>query len=168
MPLRTSNNPNTDTVIFTVLKNILATNTQLATGSLSGTGLEQIYIQNKYQMSLGAFPAIHIEAGPQHYHKNSLRTYMGGLETIIQYYDRWDQQPSSIDTIRANIALDLERVKANIESNDSLSYGGTAYAISVPDMALSPYKGEIDTQFPGLTLVFRELHLTINILPYDC
>lgn len=168
MPLRGSNNPNTDTVILGVLKNILPANTQLAAGSQSGTGVEQIYVQNKYLMSLGNFPAIHLEAGGQHYRRNSRSTYMGGLEVIVEYYDRWDTQASTIDTIRANIALDLERAKSNVESNDSLAYGGQAYAISIPEVSLSPYKGEIDTQFPGMTLVYRAMHLMINILPYDC
>jgi hypothetical protein len=168
MLLRVSNNPNIDLRILNVLKQLLPANTQLAASSESGTGLEQIYIQNKYIMSQGSFPAVHLSSGTQNYKKNSLRTYFGAMQAIIEYYDRWDEQPITIDAIRANIALDLERMKANIETNDSLSFGGAANAISIPDMTLSAYKGEFDTQFPGLTLVYRTLTLMINILPYDC
>lgn len=167
MPLRSSNNSNTDLVIMGVLKNILPANTQLAAGSTSGTGAEQVYIQSKYAMSLGNFPALHLSAGIQTYSKNSLRTYDGTVTIIAEYYDRWDRQDNTIDAIRANIALDLERMKANVETNDSLEWGNQAYAISVPTIMLSPYNGELDTQFPGFTLVYRTMTLVINILPYD-
>jgi len=171
MPLRASNNPNTDLTILTVLKAILPTNTQLAAASTSGTGSELIYIQSKYSMSLGmtaAIPiAVNLSSGHQTYQRSSQRTYVGILDATVSYYSRWDDQDSTIDAIRANIALDLERMKSNAETNDSLEYNGTNYAISIPTISLSPYDAEYDRTFSGLTLVYRTMTLGINILPYD-
>jgi hypothetical protein len=174
MPLGSPNNPNTDHVILGVLKSLILNdphsgqpNTILGQNQVSlNTSL--IYIESKYAMSQGPFPALHLSSGHQDYHyAGGPRTYGGVLEAIIEYCDRWDLQASTIDQIRANIASDLERMKANIETNDSLAYQGQNYAISIPRITLSPYMGEFDTQFPGLTLVCRTMSLTINILPYD-
>lgn len=178
MPLRSPNNPTTDAVILNVLAQLLPNDPQ--TGQPNTViGTNQIplitqqdptplmYIESKYKMSLGQFPAVHLSSGGQKYAKNSRSSYVGQYVAIVEYYDRWDKQPNTIDQIRANIAADLERMKANIEDNDSLAYNSLAYATAIPSMTLSEYKGEIDEQFPGLTLVVRTLTLTINILPYD-
>lgn len=188
--LRQANNPNVDNVILATLRSVMHLNlagqpcTYLASidpGNPNATpplpaqtGLSLTYIQNKYQMALGmtlAVPyAVHLSSGKQSYSKDGcgLRTYDGQMMAIIEYCGRWDNQPSSIDTIRATIAADLERIKANLESNDSLQYGGAAYAISVPSMQLSDYKGTLNGDYPGLTLVERTLTVLVNVLPYDC
>ena len=175
--LRAPNNPYTDDVILGVLKSVMHLNlagqpcTYLAQISTSQTGQELTYVQNKYQMVLGMNTqvpyAVHISSGKQQYEKDGARTYEGGLTAIIEYCGRWDENPASIDAIRKIIAADLERIKANIESNDSLQYGGAAYAISVPSMQLSDYKGTLNADYPGLILVERTLSIAINILPYD-
>lgn len=171
MPLRTANNPNTDLVVMTAIKNVMAPNTQLAATSASGLGLELIFIQDKYAMMLGMnvnYPiAVNMMSKGQSYHRSSQRTYTGLVDVAIDYYSRWDEQDSTIDAIWASIALDLERIKANIESNDSLMYGQTNYAISVPSLYLTEYEGEYDKTFPGLTLIHRMLTLKVNVLPYD-
>jgi hypothetical protein len=178
--LRTSNNPNTDDVILNVLRNVMHLNlagqacTYLAQISTSQTGLELTYVQNKYKMALGmtaAIPyAVHLSSGKQGYSKQGagLRTYIGSLVCLVEYCARWDEQQSSIDAIRKTIAADLERIKANLESNDSMAYQGQAYTISIPSMTLSDYKGTLNYEFPGLTLVERVLPITVEILPYDC
>lgn len=178
MPLRTPNNPNTDKKVLQVLANLLPNdpvtglpNTQIGLNQLAlSTPDKQVslcYVENKYTMAQGPFPAVHLSSGNQHYNKNSNKTYMGLFVAIIEYYDRWDKQSYTIDAVRANIAADLERMKANIEGNDALAYQGQNYAISTPQIQLSPYKGSIDDQFPGLVLIRRTLTLNINILPYD-
>jgi hypothetical protein len=178
--LRTPNNPDTDVAILNVLKNVMHVNlalqpcTYLAQISTSQTGLELTYIQNKYQMALGMTATlpygVHLSSGKQGYSKEGagLRTYIGQLTCIIEYCARWDDQQSSIDSIRKTIAADLERIKANLESNDSMAYQGTAYSISIPSMQLGDYKGTLNYDYPGLTLVERTLTMTANILPYDC
>lgn len=176
--LRSPNNSNTDVAILGTLRSVLNLDadgtpcTYLAQLSQSQTGLELVYVQSKYKMALGMTAtvpyAVHLSSGKQSYRKNSLRTYDGSFEALIEYCGRWDDQPTSIDAIRATIAADLERLKANLETNDSLSYGGQAYAISLPSMTLSDYKGELDTTFPGLTLVSRTLSVMVNVLPYAC
>jgi hypothetical protein len=183
--LRTSNNPNTDDVILNVMRNVMHLNlagqpcTYLASIDPGGndpaqTGLNLTYVQNKYKMALGmtaAIPyAVHLSSGKQGYSKQGagLRTYIGSLVCLIEYCARWDEQQSSIDAIRKTIAADLERIKANLESNDSMAYQGQAYTISIPSMTLSDYKGTLNYEFPGLTLVERVLPITVEILPYDC
>src|SRR5258706_2135962 len=103
MALRTPNNPATDATVLGALKQVIVPNTQLAAGSASGTGLEQVYIQSKYAMSLGSFPAVHLSSGKQLYQRDSLSEYIGTFEAILEYYDRWDTQTSTIDALRANL-----------------------------------------------------------------
>lgn len=171
MPLRGTNNPNTDIAIMGVLQNILPISTQLAATSTSGTGTELIFIQNKYLMSqaiTAEIPvAVNLLSGHQTYKRLSQRTYDGMVDITVDYYSRWNDQNTLIDTVWANIASDLERMKSNVESNDSLAYGGQNYAIGIPTITLSPYEGEIDRTFVGLTLIHRWMLLGVNILPYD-
>ncbi len=171
--LRQPNNPNTDVVVLGVIKNLLAVdpvtgqpNTQLGINQ-ANLGKDLIYIQNKYQMSQGAFPAVHLSSGTQRYAKDSRSTWLGLVNVIVEYYDRWDKRPDTIETIRAQIAADLERMKANLEDNNSLAWQGSAYAISLSTIELSPYKGSIDEQFPGLVLIRRSMTVPVNLLPYD-
>lgn len=185
--LRTPNNPFTDDVILNILRNVMHNNasgqpcTYLASidpGNANATpplapltGLSLTYVQNKYDMVLGMnsqIPyALHLSSGKQPYEKDGARTYEGGLSAIVEYCARWDENPKSIDNIRKTIALDLERIKANIEDNDSLQYGNAATAISVTKFQLSDYEGTLNGKYPGLILVERVLTLGINILPYD-
>jgi hypothetical protein len=176
--LREPNNPYTDKNILNILAQLLP-NDPVTLQPNTQVGLNQaplitsnnphplFYVESKYAVGQGQFPAVHLEAGEQKYSKNSRSTYTGELVAIIGYYDRWDKQQNTIDQIRSNIAADLERMKANLEDNDSLAYNGLAYATSISPISLSAPKGEFDEQFPGITLVFRTMTLTINILPYD-
>lgn len=183
--LRTPNNNYTDEVILGILRNIMHNNasgapcTYLASidpGNPNAspplapqTGLSLTWIQNKYQMALtmnAQVPyAVHLSSGKQAYEKHGF-LYEGGLTAIIEYCGRWDENPASIDNIRKTIAADLERIKANIEDNDSLQFGNAATAISIIKFGLSDYKGTLNADFQGLILVERILTLGINILPY--
>jgi hypothetical protein len=185
--LRTPNNPYTDDVILGILRSVMHNNAagvpctyiaQIDPGNpnaspplAANTGLSLTYIDNKYQMALGMnaqIPyAVHLSSDKQPYEKCGARTYEGGLTAIVEYCGRWDENPASIDNIRKTIAQDLERIKANIEDNDSLQFGNAATAISVTKFQLSPYKGTLNAEYPGLILVERILTLGINILPYD-
>ena len=89
--LRSSNNPNTDIAIMTILKPLLVPNTQLAATSTSGTGLELVYIQSKWKMALNMNDAIPIalllSSGVQEYSNEAQRAYIGivpiMLDTIL-------------------------------------------------------------------------------------
>ncbi len=188
--LRSPNAPFVDKDILGVLRNVMHLNlaaqpcTYLASidpGDATAspplaplTGLSLTYIQNKYQMALkmtAALPyAVHLSSGKQGYSKQGagLRTYIGSLVCLVTYCGRWDENPASIDSIRATIAADLERIRANLESNDSMAYQGQAYTVSIPSIALSPYEGTLNATFPGLVLVERTLSMVAEILPYDC
>lgn len=173
MPLRNPNNPNTPTVVMTVMKQVMLVdvvsglpNTQLGLNQVR-LGVSLVYIENKYAMAQGAFPALHLCRGKQTYHSaGGPRGYAGGQEILIEYFDRWDQQPNTIDAINANNIADLDRIQANLETNNSLAFQGIAYAISIPDISPSPYQGEIDTEL-GIHLVKHQMSVMVNVLPYD-
>lgn len=174
MPLRQINNPTPDNTILNVLKALLPNdpttglpNTVIGQEQTS-LNTDQVYVEEEFKLSQGNFPAVLLSSGPQNYTKMGGPHMQGGLyEVIVEYYDRWDQQQTPIDDIRSSINADLERMKANIEDNDSLAYQGKNYAVSIPHKSLSPYKGEIDESVLGLKLVKRTMTLSINILPYD-
>ena len=168
--LRSSNNPNTDIAIMTILKPLLVPNTQLAATSTSGTGLELVYIQSKWKMALNMNDAIPIalllSSGVQEYSNEAQRAYIGIVPINVGYYSRWDDQDQDVDGIWSNISADLERMKSNVESNDDTEYGGTNHTISLGKIAFSSYEDQKDETFVGLTLIKRVMTLTYNILPY--
>lgn len=161
-------NPNTDNVVLTALGNVIWPNTSLATmQALQMPTPPKFYVHNKFQMSQGSFPAIHLSAGTQVYRELGPQ-YQGTLLAIVEYYDRWDSQPNTIDAIRAAIAADLEIMKSNAGKNRSLVYNNVAHNVSIPQITLSPYRGEIDAEtVPGQKLVYRTMTLSISIPPYD-
>lgn len=174
MPLRTPNNPNTPTTVMTVLSQVMLNDASTGQPNTQ-IGLNQavlnaslVYIEQKYAMAQGSFPAIHLSRGKQTYHIiGGPRGYDGVVEIMCEYYDRWDQQNNTIDTINANNIADLDRIQANLETNNSLNFQGKATAIAIPEIAVGPYKGELDITFPGLTLVYHWMSITVNVLPYD-
>lgn len=167
MALRTANTPNTDIVVLNAIKAIIAPNTALAQNSSDGLGLSQIFVQREFDMlNAGIFPAVLLMAGAQTYQRQSRSTFDGTFTAILDYYDRWDQHPDEFDDIRTAIALDLERMKSNIESQDSLATNGIAIAISLLRETLSPYEG-IFRDYNTIKLVYRRLTLTFNVLDYD-
>lgn len=127
-----------------------------------------VYIQQKYEMSQATtWPACHLESGSQIHLRNSQRTHIAQLSVVISMYDRWDQQPQTIDDLRKGLDSDIELLMATLQANENLSYGGNALATSIPRYSISPYRGEIDTEFVGMNLIYRTLTATINVLPYD-
>lgn len=178
MALRTPNNPYPMALLLSVLGSCLnqfqgVYNTYLASISPDGTGAVLTFVQNKFKMSqamTAAQPyALHLSGGSQRFSYNGgPRNRDGQVSAIVEFCARWDTQPSSVDAIRATLDADIERMKANIESNDSLELNSMAHIVSIPAIALNDYKGEYDTQFPGLTLIQRVMTLGIQVLPYDC
>lgn len=169
--LRGPNNPIVDTAILTAVKTVAVgyptPNTQLAIVSASQTGAEQVYVQAEFTMfQNGVFPALLLSSGQQAYTRASQRNYDGTLQAYADYYDVWAETTRTLDQIRADVATDLERIKANIESNDSLTIGNTALTISAPRMSLSPYEGMFKT-YGSVTYIWRRLAMSFLILPYD-
>lgn len=162
-------NPNTDSVILNALGNILLPNTRLASlqAAVSPTPMP-FYVQQKFKMSQGMFPALHLWAGIQSYKRLSTNHYDGVLLAIVEYYDKWTSQPSQHDVIRANIAADLEIMKSNAGKNEDLVFLNVNRSTSIPRMTLSPYRGEFDEEtVPGQKLIYQTLELSISIPPYD-
>ena len=158
------NNPTPDSVILAQMKVIIpgypVQNTVLLPAN--------IFIQNTdaLQLPTTSFPAMNLKSGRQRY-KRIGEEYDGTLETTATYYDRWDTQNATFDAIWKGICTDLERVAANLQSNDSLTNGGVAYTTSMLEMSFSDYTKEVDTTtVPGLTLVKRDLVCTWNVLPF--
>jgi hypothetical protein len=158
------NNPTTDLVIMTNMKVIIpgypAQNAVLLPAN--------IFIQNSdaLQLPTTSFPAMNLKSGKQQY-KRIGEEWAGTLETIGTYYDRWDTQSITFDVIWAGICADLERVAANLQSNDSLTNSGAFYTVSMAEMTFSDYAKEVDNAtVPGLTLVKRDLVCVWNVLPF--
>jgi len=169
--LRDANNPNTDIAIMTLLKSIMLPNTQIALSSQSGNGSELCFVQEKYKMYLTLKQdtptiAVNLSSGQQTYSLEAERAYEGSIDVDVNYYSKWSGLVEDLDTIYANIAADLERLKANIESNDATEYGGTNHTISIEKIVLSPYDGMLDDALPGLSLIKRIMTITYNVLPY--
>jgi hypothetical protein len=176
--LRNPNNTYTPSVILGAIRNIIHKDTAgnfctyLAQLSPSGTGAELTYVANKFKMVLAmtaALPyALHLESGRSRYRKlGGPRVYEGEMEAIFTYCARWDDQASSIDAIWQTMDADLERLKSNLESQDSIQYNNAAFAVSVPSITVGPYRGSENSNYPGLTLVERQMSAVVNILPYD-
>ncbi len=166
MPLRSPNTPIPATVLLGAIRAIIPANTALTQVTGDTTGLSQVYIRQRYQMSLGAFPAVNLSTGVQQFSIVSKSSYEGGVVVLIDYYQRWDQTPQQLDTIIASMDADMERIKANLEDNPTLAQNGQAYAVSIPKFSLSADKGEEDNTF-GFILLKRTLMATILTLPYD-
>lgn len=172
--LRTPNNPIAEPTLLAALKPILrgypTPNTNLAAISPSQTGDEYIYINDVSAFALDStpFPGVLLAVGPQRYGRNSRATFAGTFTAVVRYFDRWEQTTRTYDQVWADITTDLLRMQSNVETNDSLSQGGAAYTMSLPDLSLSPYQGQVfDEPVPGMKLIHRDLTLNFNILPYD-
>jgi hypothetical protein len=129
----------------------------------------QVYVQNRFQLSQGSFPAMHLESGVQsHTRYSGGSSFIGKLQVIMSLYDRSDANTQTMDAIRASLDSDIELVMALFQDNENLAYNGTAMATSIPGFSVSAYRGEIETELiPGVKLVYRTLVPTLNILPYD-
>lgn len=171
MPLRNPNNPNTDSVLAVAFIAIAvgypSVNTVIGSVPADVNGKGPIFYNMAFEeMAFGSFPSALLTVGPQSYQRLSRSNWVGAVTLDLDYFNRWDRQSAQIDTIRASIATDLERIKANIESNESLQQNNTAYTISAYSHTLSPYKGE-QLDMDGLTLVTRRYSCSFHILPYD-
>jgi len=171
LPLRDSSNPNTDIVVMNTVKAIMLPNTQLEASSQSGTGLELVFIQEKYKLYLTLKQdtptiAVNLSAGQQIHTQEGQFAYGATLDIDVAYYSKWSGQVEDLDTIYADIATDLERMKSNIQENDATEYGGTNHTIGLAKVVLSPYDGQLDDALPGLSLIKRVMMLSYNILPY--
>jgi len=165
---RAPNNPYPAITVLGAIRQVIVPNTRLTEANPSDpTGLSQVYIRHRYQMMAGAFPAVNLQTGQQQFRIWSNRVWTGILPVLIQYYDRWDQQPNTIDDILVRMDTDVEAIKANLETNDSLVVSGTAYAVSIPEILISPDLGELDSRVPGISLVYRTITAHVQMMPYD-
>jgi hypothetical protein len=167
MVLRLANNPTTDVIAMVALKQVIVPNTQLALGSNDSTGLSRVYINAVYPLSIADFPSILISSEGQTYSSRSRSTYAGIVDIHIAYYDRWDKQPQTLDAVYASVALDLERIRANIESNDRAVVNGFTNIEAIKKITVSPYYGELDHSVPDVPLVVRTLTLRCVLPEYD-
>jgi hypothetical protein len=169
---RTPNIPATARTLLEAVRTVAlgypVPNIALALNSASGTGLEQTYIQDKFSLSQGAFPAVNIRMGPQARRRNSRSTYVNTVTVIAEYYNRWTLSPQLQTQIRAAIFDDLELMAANLESNDSLTIGTTSYVVSMQTLALSEDNGIFDDELlQGERAIFSALTAMFEVLPYD-
>jgi hypothetical protein len=169
MTLRESNNPNNEIAIMETLKTILPVDTQLAEYVPNGTGEDLIFIQQKYLMfkslSQVAPLAVLISSGEQIHVRRGQSTFDGNLNIIVGYYRRWDNSEETIDDLWRDIGIDLERMKSNVQDNDSTSYQGENNTLSVAKIGMSPYEGQTQ-DYAGMTVAVRQMMIVYNLLPY--
>jgi hypothetical protein len=110
--------------------------------------------------------AVNLAVAGEERERESQRSYTALLPVEVGYYSRWDNQSSSIDDIWDGLDQDLERMIANVESNDDTEYQGTNHTISLEKIVLAPYEDQKDETFVGLTLIKRMATLYYNVLPY--
>lgn len=169
---RTPNIPATARILLGAVRTVTlgypTPNIALALNSASGTGLEQTYIQDKFSLSQGVFPAVNYRMGPQSRKRNSRSTYVNIATVVAEYYNRWTLNPQLQTQIRAGIFDDLELMAANLESNDSLTIGTTSYVISMQDLSLSEDNGIFDDELlQGERAIYSTLTAVFAVLPYD-
>lgn len=169
---RTPNIPSAGNILLDAVRNVAlgypVVNTALAINSPSGTGQDVSYLQDKYSLSIGAFPAMNVRYGPQKRVRESRSSYISTTTVILDLYDRWTANSQLQTTIRKNLFDDLERMAANLESNDSLTTGGQPYVVSIADLDLGDDQGIIDHDLlQGEGAIFVTLTVTFNVLPYD-
>lgn len=170
MTLRTPNNPNTSIVVMQTLRSLLPVDTKLAETSVSGNGRELIYIQEKYKMALGmtTIPiAVNMYTSSQERYRDALRAYSGLTTIEVCYYTRIDSQDVDFDALWAAMDTDIERMAANVESNDTTEYAGANHTLSLERLTIAPYEPELDTSIPNFTLLKRDMSLTFSLLPYS-
>lgn len=162
-------NPNVAATVLAAVKATIVPGTQLAAGSADGTGLAQVYLNDKSAMARGAFPAVNLASGKESTKQQSRSTYVGSLEVVLSYYDRWDSRVTTLDAVYQNISLDILRMYSNLEDNDTLVYQNGVTVQTIASYVLSKYYGdEIDhTSVPAYVLVKRTLTCTCSIPPYD-
>lgn len=172
--LRQPNDSNAVDVLLNILQQIINVdpitglgNTIIAQLSVSGTGVERTYIENKAAMTLGDFPSLLLTTGPQKTKLAGKNQYETEHTVNAIYYNRWDRSPATIDAIHTAMRQDLERMKANLETNQGLVYQGAYHAVSLPTIEIGGYDEELDDKLPSITLVKCPMVLTINSLPYD-
>ncbi len=165
MPLRALNDVITPVQLMTALAGVMLPNTrvQAAGGSISVDNATALNQQS------AIWPSVVLDEGKQSAARISYRTWQTKLELLATYYDRWDEQPYSLDTIWAKVDLDLRRMKANVEDNPALIVASTRYCESLVHCALSPYEGhalsKTDSPFP-IPVVMRQATILVNCLPY--
>src|SRR6266702_6792576 len=169
---RIQNNPLPENILLPLLVPVLVPGTQLALGSSSGTGVEQVYVTNKFALSQGRFPAVLLSPGTLISYRCSLTTYDATPVVDVVYYDRWDRQPGlTTDDLREQMESDLQRMYSNLESfldrNQGFTVNGQVYPVSLGTPTFTAYDKEaLEREFPGLPLDARVMHIPCIILPY--
>lgn len=165
MPLRALNNPNDPLTLMSVMARIIAQGTTLATMTASGTGYERVHIQDRDELAQAAYPAILLMAASSISNIQSNALFDGTMKIKARYYDRWDTQALTLEAIKNNIYAEILRMEANIQSNNTLAYLGAARTVSVPTIEIADAP-DIDESIPGLKLVYRDMVMSVNTLPY--
>lgn len=177
--LRTPNTPASDPILLAAVRTVMVgyptPNTLLAQTSSDGTGLSatdnRVFIRDKWRLvAQDHWPAANLSmGGEQHRKRNSRSTYTADpIHVRIDWFNRWDQRPDTITDLFNEAAADVERIAANLESNETLTIGATSYAINIIEMIFPDDSEEIDEKsLPGLQVVCRHLTVVYRALPYD-
>jgi len=150
-----------------VLKQILPSGTVLADLSPSGNGTDRMYVKNKAALGQSGFPACLIDTGEYTGSIASHALFEGYAIISVRYYNRWEATNVTISQLELDAYVDLLRMAANVEDNNTLIYQGSEKVVSVPVYKIAQTPVPDDT-IPGIkNAFFQEMFLFINVLPYD-
>jgi hypothetical protein len=156
-------NPNTDAVIL----NALALTITATPGTAFLTQGGGYYIEDEYVMAAtGGYPVMQFMTGSQSHARKTLGGYDGQMQVIVKYLNRFDLVNVTIDAVRRAIRDDLNLMKDYLLGNDTLAFDNLEHARGIPQVLLSPYKGEVE-DIPGVKVVSRTMVCIVNILDYD-
>lgn len=167
---RTVNNPSHLDILMPVLQQLLPVGTVLdqVAQANSSTGSARIYIEDEATLiNNGFFPACLLEPGQEIYKIGGGHVFDGDAIVNVWYYDRYDNQPNTIVSIRQAQRMDLRRMGSNIESNNILAYNGQAYAVSVTPILFAGTEKIPETkEVLGMTVVQTMMQLSIHVFSY--
>lgn len=176
MPItpRQPSNPALDSIILAAWAQVAlgypTLNVVLANSPPNVAGHGPIYVQAKDELlTSGIYPAGYVRGGSQTHRRISSATYDGTLPVLFDYYDAWEQRTDglSFEQVRAQIALDLERIRSNLQENESLAIGfGDPLTVALLSCDLSTDDGILQDA-AGKKLIYRRLTCHYLMLDYD-
>lgn len=165
MPLRSQNDRSTPAQVLAALAQIAPVNTRV--GTLGGSAL--VNTGAPFTGLTVTFPSVLVTEGPQSAAKVAYALWQTKLIAYVDYYDRWDTQTVSLDTLWAQVDADLRRMKANLEDNPTLTIAGSRGCDGIVKVELSDYIGRALTKTDSplqIPVVTRRLTAYINLLAY--
>lgn len=176
MPItpRTPSNPALDLAVLqawtTIALGYPTLNVNLANSPANVNGNGPIYIKKREEMlASDIWPAGYVRTAHQTHRRVSSTTYDGTLAVILDYCDVWEPRTDGLtyEQVRDLIALDLERIRSNLQENEQLAVGNNnPLTVSLLTLDLSDDENVIEDQ-AGHKLIYRRAIFHYLLMDYD-